>query len=153
MVLLEIINRVPAVAYSSISMVIVFCALLLSSRLIHASFTTEVLRPEFERSFNEQCTAKKYPFIKEFFENQSNSTDRYMYFVMQERGVETRGLGDRAAALLTAAAIAVRFRRKLIIQSNDGFDKLFAPHRSDYTAGSSAYSSRVLYHFLVFGEF
>ena len=146
--LLDIINRVPVVSSNSFSMVIAFYALLLSSHLIHASFTTEVLRPEFERAFNEQCTAKKYPFIKEFFENQSNSTARYMYIIIQERG-----LGDRVAALLTATAIAVRFRRKLIIQSNDGFDILFAPHRSDYSAGSSADSSRVSYHFLDFGEF
>ena len=73
--------------------------------------------------------------MKTFFEHQSNLTERYMYFVMQEHGLDTKGLGDRVAALLTATAIAVRFRRKLIIQSNDGFDKLFIPHRADYTAG------------------
>ena len=54
---------------------------------------------------------------------------------MQEPRRDTKGLGDRVAALLNAAAIAVRFRRKLIIQSSDGFDTLFVPHRADYAAG------------------
>ena len=117
-------------------MVTVFFLLLLSSRLLHATFTTEVLRPEFERAFTEQCTAKKYPFIQQFVENQKNSTDRYIYFVMQERGLDTKGLGDRIFALSTAAAIAVRFHRKLIIQSNDGFKDIFAPHRDNSVAGT-----------------
>lgn len=130
-----------------------FFLLFLSFRVIHSSFTTEVLRPEFERAFNVQCTAAKYPFINDFFEIQKNSTDRYIYFIMQDPSRDTRGLGDRVAALLTAAAIAVRFRRKLIIQSNDGFDKLFVPHRADYAAGTSAYNSRISFDCLKHCEF
>ena len=137
----------PSLVFMQREMLALFL-LFLSFRVIHSSFTTDVLRPEFERAFNEQCTAAKYPFIKDFFEIQKNSTDRYIYFIMQEPGFDTRGLGDRVAALLTAAAIAVRFRRKLIIQTSDGFDKLFVPHRADYAAGPSAYNSWISFHCL-----
>ena len=117
----------------------VFFLLLISSRLLHASFTTEVLRPLFEKEYEEQCSPKKYPFIQEFFENQQNTTDRYVYFTMQGHGIDTGGLGDRIFGLTTAIAIALRFRRKLIIHSNDGFGEVFVPHRAGYTLGTSAF--------------
>ena len=111
-------------------------------RLVLSSFTTEVLRPEFEKSFVDRCTSTKYPFLDKFFEIQNRPTNRYIYFIFHEHGVETQGLGDRIAGLLTAAAIAVMYDRKLVIESSSGFEELFAPHNSHIAAG--VYGSRHL---------
>lgn len=114
----------------------VFTLLLVWCRLVQSSFTTEVLQPEFEKVFADRCTSNKYPFIEKFFEIQNRPTDRYIYFVLHEHGFITEGLGDRVAGLLTAAAIAVMYDRKLVVESSSGFEELFAPHNPDNTAGA-----------------
>jgi hypothetical protein len=115
----------------------VFTIIWLLSRLVQSSYTTEVLQPQFEKSFADRCTAKKYPFLQQFFEVQNRPTDRYIYFVLHEHGLETAGLGDRIAGLLTAASMAVIYDRKLVIESSSGFEELFAPRNPDIAAGAS----------------
>ena len=83
----------------------VFTIIWVFSRLAKSSYTTEVLQPQFEKLFADRCTAKKYPFLQQFFEVQNRPTDRYIYFVLHEHGLDTQGLGDRIAGLLTAASI------------------------------------------------
>ena len=74
--------------------------------------------------------------MEKFFKIQNRPTDRYIYYVLHEHGVNTQGLGDRIAGLLTAAAVAVMYDRKLVIESSSGFEELFEPHNPDIAAGA-----------------
>lgn len=105
-----------------------FFCVFLKSQFIDASYTTEVLKPAFEKSFHDRCTIEKYPFIKAFTNKLENPGDRFVHFVLHEHGFRNGGFGDRLAGLLTATAMALRFDRQLLIQSNNGFDELFEPY-------------------------
>jgi hypothetical protein len=101
----------------------------LNSQFIDSSYTTEVLKPAFEKSFHDRCTTEKYPFVQKFVDKLENPGDRFVHFVLHEHGFHNGGFGDRLAGLLTATAMALRFDRQLLIQSNNGFDELFEPYR------------------------
>lgn len=101
----------------------------LNSQFINASYTTEVLKPAFEKNFHDRCTAEKYPFVEKFIKKLENPGDRFVHFVLHEHNLRNGGFGDRLAGLLTATAMAFRFDRQLLIQSNNGFNELFEPYR------------------------
>ena len=100
------------------------------------SYMSDVLRPAFEKSFNDKCNSNKYPFIEQHYKNLENpSSNKFVHFVFHENGLKNGGFGDRLAGLITAAAIAFRFNRTLLIESSNGFDQLFRPyhpHIKDY---------------------
>jgi hypothetical protein len=95
---------------------------------VTATYTTEVLRPEFERTFRDRCSPQKYPFIDLFYKNLENPSNRFVHFVFHEHGLRNGGFGDRIAGLVTSAAIALRYNRTLLIESGNGFDQLFRPY-------------------------
>lgn len=100
----------------------------LNERFADSSYTFEVLKPAFEKSFHDRCTVEKYPFIEKFIKKLENPGDRFVHFVLHEHGFRNGGFGDRLAGLLTATAMALRFDRQILIQSNNGFDELFEPY-------------------------
>ena len=108
-------------------------AFLLTAKLASSSYTTEVLQPAFLKSFTDRCTVEKYPFIQRFYERQNNPGDRYVHFVFHEHRFRNGGFGDRLAGLITAAAIALRFDRQLLIESRSGFEELFRPYHPNIT--------------------
>ena len=95
--------------------------------LLESSYTTEVLRPAFEKTFKDKCL--KYPFVHQYWQNLENPPTRnIIHFVFHEHGLRNGGFGDRIAGLITATAMALRFNRTLVIESGNGFDKLFRPY-------------------------
>jgi hypothetical protein len=71
----------------------------------------------------------KYPFVHQYFRNlEKPPTSKIVHFVFHEHGLRNGGFGDRIAGLITATAIALRFNRTLVIESANGFDRLFRPY-------------------------
>lgn len=87
------------------------------------------LQAEFERNFHETCS--KYRFVDNFVKNMENPSDRFVVFVYHENGLKNGGLGDRLGGLISATMIALRLNRTLLIQSANGFDKLFRPYSNN----------------------
>jgi hypothetical protein len=90
------------------------------------SYTYDVLRPRFHQQFVKSCS--KYPFYHQYLSNLEHPPGRFVVFVFQENKALSGGLGDRMAGLITAAGMAIRFNRTVIIRSQDGLDKLFRPY-------------------------
>jgi hypothetical protein len=95
------------------------------TRIHGFSYTYDVLRPKFYREFTQMCS--KYPFYHNYLNNLKYPPGRFVVFVFQEANLKTGGMGDRMAGLLTAAGMAIRYNRTLIIRSQNGLDKLFRP--------------------------
>jgi hypothetical protein len=115
--------------FAKSSSLVHFIFIFLNSQFIDSSYTTEVLKPAFEKSFHDRCTTEKYPFVKKFVDKLENPGHRFVHFVLHEHGFHNGGFGDRLAGLLTATAMALRFDRQILIQANNGFDELFEPYR------------------------
>lgn len=107
--------------------ILAFTALLFP-HLLNCSYTTEILRPAFEKTFADRCNPQKYPFMERYYQNLENPSDRFVHFVFHEHGLKNGGFGDRLAGLVSSAFIAVRFNRTLVIESGNGFDELFRPY-------------------------
>lgn len=97
------------------------------------SYTTDVLRPRFEKAFTDRCTSEKYPFIDRYYKNLENPNNRFVHFVLHEHGLHNGGFGDRIAGLISATAIALRLNRTLLVESGNGFDQLFRPYHPNAT--------------------
>ena len=108
--------------------ILTFTALLFIPHLLHSSYTTEILRPAFEKTFADRCNTEKYPFMERYYQNLENPSDRFVHFVFHEHGLKNGGFGDRLAGLVSSAFIAIRFNRTLVIESGNGFDELFRPY-------------------------
>lgn len=83
---------------------------------------------QFKKTFEKSCL--KFNFVHEFWRNLETPSDRFLIFVFEDEGTVKGGLGDRLAGLITAAAMALRFNRTLLIQSSNKFDSLFRPYRN-----------------------
>lgn len=116
-------------------------------RFTDSSYTTEILRPAFEKTFRDSCTIEKYPFIGTFFKNLENPSDRFVHFVFHEHGLKNGGFGDRLAGLVSATAMALRFNRTLVIESGNGFDQLFRPHHPNATDYIDPITKKTVSHF------
>jgi hypothetical protein len=90
------------------------------------SYTYDVLKPKFHQEFVDSCS--KYPFYHNYLNNLKHPPGRFVVFVFEEKNLKTGGMGDRMAGLLTAAGMAIRFNRTLIVRSQDGLGKLFRPY-------------------------
>jgi len=86
------------------------------------------LRTRFEAAFTETCS--KYPFVDRWVRQLENPGNRYVVFVYHENGQRgTRGgFGDRISGLISAAGIALRTNRTLLIQTANNFGSLFRPY-------------------------
>jgi hypothetical protein len=83
----------------------------------------------FTESFRDRCS--KYSFVNQYKELSINAHARFLVFVYNEKGRKSGGFGDRMGGLVTAVANAIRFKRKLLIKSSNGFDDLFRPYPGD----------------------
>jgi hypothetical protein len=90
------------------------------------SYVHDILKPQFYREFTQMCS--KYPFYHNYLNNLKYPPGRFVVFVFQEANLKTGGMGDRMAGLLTAAGMAIRYNRTLIIRSQNGLEKLFRPY-------------------------
>lgn len=88
--------------------------------------STEHLKEQFESTFHAQCD--KYTFVQTWYRNLEAPSDRFFVFVYSENGLRNGGFGDRYGGIVSAAASALRFNRTLLIESVNGFDKLFQPY-------------------------
>ena len=82
---------------STLGSALVLCQFLCLLPIHESSYTTEVLRPAFEKTFTDRCTVEKYPFIEKYYKNLENPTDRYIQFIFHESGRQSGGFGDRIA--------------------------------------------------------
>jgi hypothetical protein len=114
---------------------------------IDSSYTTEILRPAFEKTFRDSCTIEKYPFIEKYYKNLENPSDRFVHFVFHEHGLKNGGFGDRLAGLVSAIAIALRFNRTLVIESGNGFDQLFRPYHPNATDYIDPITKKTVSHY------
>ena len=76
------------------------------------------LEMSFTSSFMDSCM--KYPFVQQYWDSLERPTGRHIVFVLQEPGLKNGGFGDRVGGLLTAAMMALRFNRTLLVQSSNG---------------------------------
>ena len=74
--------------------ILAFTALLFP-HLLNSSYTTEILRPAFEKTFADRCNPQKYPFMERYYQNLENPSDRFVHFVFHEHGLKNGGFGDR----------------------------------------------------------
>ena len=80
--------------------------------------STSELERTFTKSFMNSCM--KYPFVQQYWDSLEHPTGRHVVFVLQEPGLKNGGFGDRIGGLLTAAMMAMRFNRTLLVQSSNG---------------------------------
>eukprot|EP01040_Poterioochromonas_malhamensis_P010803 gene10803-11775_t len=118
----------------------------------------EIYEKKYLQKFDEKCS--KYAFIQAYSNIMKSSTNRYFIYVFSENGYSNGGLGDRLGGLVTAVAYALRYRRILLIQGDESFNKLFKPYffanESDETHNwgkwdrsgwkDSDYSDTTVYH-------
>ena len=76
------------------------------------------MRRSFVSSFQRSCM--KYPFVQEYWSSLEHPSGRHVVFVLQEPGLKNGGFGDRVGGLITAAMLALRFNRTLLVQSSNG---------------------------------
>jgi hypothetical protein len=105
------------------------CSGMILRHLHGFSFVKDVLKPQFHKNFINSCT--KYPFTQQFSHKLKNPNGKVVVFVFQEPGHMNGGFGDRLAGLVTAAGLALRYNRTLIIRAQNDFSKLFQPYASD----------------------
>ena len=123
--------------------------LLANIHVCFSSYTTEILRPRFEKAFTDRCTSEKYPFIERYYRNLENPNYRFVHFVFHEHGLHNGGFGDRISGLISATAIALRFNRTPLIESGNGFDRLFRPYHPNATFYTGEWYSRSITAFYV----
>jgi hypothetical protein len=104
-------------------------AVLMLPQLRSDSFVYDVLKPRFERDFRQYCL--KFPFVQDYLHQLKHPSGRYVVFVFQQHHQLSGGFGDRLAGLVTAAALALRYNRTLIVHSQSDFFKLFRPYDPD----------------------
>jgi hypothetical protein len=121
---------------------------LLLARPVTPSYTTEVLRPAFEKTFQDRCNPTKYPFMDRFYRNLEAPSDRFVNFVFHEHGLRNGGFGDRLAGLISSAFIAIRYNRTLVIQSGNGFEELFRPYHPRLTDHVDPATDKTVVRFL-----
>ena len=129
----SIYYSIPRVTLAATALVFVEFLLFANIQFCFSSYTTEILRPRFEKAFADRCTTEKYPFIDRYYRNLENPNNRFVHFVFHEHGLHNGGFGDRIAGLISATAIALRFNRTLLIESGNGFDQLFRPYHPNST--------------------
>lgn len=88
--------------------------------------STEYLKQQFESNFHAQCD--KYAFVQTWYRNLESPSDRFFVFVYSEHGLRNGGFGDRYGGIVSAVASSLRFNRTLLIESSNGFDRLFQPY-------------------------
>lgn len=94
--------------------------------LSHSNTTREY---EFTKTFHDKCDS--YPFVLQYQKLLEKPSDKYVVFVFSENGQNKGGLGDRLGGMMTGIAIALRFNRTFLIESNNGFDRYFTPYYDD----------------------
>lgn len=90
------------------------------------SYTFEVLKPMFEKDFNNTCS--KYDFVNNHYERLTNNENRKYVVVNFNNATINGGFGDRIAELVTAVGVSIRFNRTLVFRRSEGFDLLFRPY-------------------------
>ena len=111
-------------ALSPLVLALQLLALLFGST--NAQVTIEYLKDMFTRDFHRTCD--KYSIVEQYINILRKPPNRYIVFVYSEEGLKNGGIGDRFGGLITATAIALRFNRTLLVESNDGMDMLFQPY-------------------------
>ena len=109
------------------------------------------MKSKFEKDFHQKCD--KYPFVKRYVEmvEQNNEEGRFVTFVFNDINQVTGGMGDKLAGLTTAAAVALRFNRTLLIRSDNEVHRLFRPyHPTDINSASPLYTYQQKYAFTHF---
>lgn len=94
--------------------------------IFHVQSYSMTMRENFVESFDKTC--RKYDFVRKYWKNLENPSGKFFHFVFQEKGLRNGGLGDRLGGLISAAMMSLRFNRTLLIESSNGFDKLFQPY-------------------------
>lgn len=84
------------------------------------------VRDKFERNFHKRC--QKFAFMKKYYQQLEQPSDRFIVFTYHEEGFKNGGFGDRMGGLVTAFALAIKYDRNLIIRSSNGFSHYFRPH-------------------------
>jgi hypothetical protein len=101
--------------------------LLMLSELSWSDTLADILiRDSFHKTFHHKCS--RYPFVEQFWKNLDNPSSEFVEFVYHEAGLKNGGFGDRLGGLITAAAIALRLNRTLVIKSGNGFGDYFRPY-------------------------
>jgi hypothetical protein len=100
------------------------------------------LSTRFEKQFHRKCD--KYPFVQHHYAKLENPGERYINFVYQEPGLRNGGLGDRIGGLVSAAAIAMRFNRTLVIRSYNGLGELMRPYHPHDSGDNPKYNYKNL---------
>jgi hypothetical protein len=110
--------------------------------MLHTAVAFDLLqyhKNSFEKTFHDRCD--KYPFVGQYINKLEHSDERYFVFVYQENGLKNGGLGDKLGGLVSAAAMALRFNRTLILRSNNDMHEVFRPyHPTDIHNPTPKYS-------------
>lgn len=118
--------------------ILIFFLIYLQMHVLHGKTYFEQLKNRFEASFQDRC--HNYPFVNQYLKRLADPGDRFVVFVWQEAGLQTGGLGDRLAGLITAATMALRFNRTLLIESNTGsFGTMFQPYQINHAEPQYTY--------------
>eukprot|EP01041_Mallomonas_annulata_P008480 gene8480-17478_t len=86
-------------------------------------------KPKFKDNFHMICD--KYDWISLMNNSVSKESDRYIIFYFNPPDMETGGLGDRLAGMISAYVFALRTKRKFILEvdkHDTGLSELFEPY-------------------------